>query len=545
MTQDYYEEEVYEEGFEEGPYVDDAEIQRILAEYHRKQMIENMTGPGVSLVLHVIFLTLMFVFIVTKPRRMEPPIVVEMTEIEEVELEPEVIEEIEEIEEETLEEEAPTTEPSDAPSEQVGAEDSLLDVSDDAPMTDDNVDADEVLDVVRTDSPLKFTGPLGGRSNAGRRNAVRKYGGSSRGQRAVNRALRWLAKVQNEDGSWGENNGHQQAFTGIALLVFLAHGETPLSEQYGKTVQNAMRWLAYYANSEDLKKKTSKKHGGAYGHGMAAYAISEAYAMTKIPFMQTAMENAIAIIVDGQQANGGFGYGYEPKRWDMSVAGWQMQALKAARVAGSTNPKLLDAIKKSIHFCRTTADAKGGYGYANNEGGNASGAKDNMTGVGIVALQLLGAGRDGSVQDAMDTVKTKRLEAYTEIKTNPAKWDEIGGKYLYGFYYDTQAVFNSQDTGEGKNLWKQWRAVFESVLIRAQNPEGYWQCTGHRYLGEKLDGRIFATCLSALQLEVYYRYLPTFDIKKMDKAAKEDQIGIGNVGAGDDAGGDGLVIEID
>ncbi len=538
MTQEYYEEEVYEEGFEEGPYVDDAEIQRILAEYHRKQMIENMTGPGVSLVLHVIFLTLMFVFIVTKPRRMEPPIVVEMTEIEEVELEPEVIEEIEEIEEETLEEEAPTTEPSDAPSEQVGAEDSLLDVSDDAPMTDDNVDADEVLDVVRTDSPLKFTGPLGGRSNAGRRNAVRKYGGSSRGQRAVNRALRWLAKVQNEDGSWGDRN--QAAFTGIALLVFLAHGETPLSEQYGKTVQNAMRWLAYYANGEQMNKSR------AYSHGIAAYAISEAYAMTKIPFMQTAMENAITRIIDGQFPNGGFNYRYKgAPRWDMSVSGWQFQALKAARVAGSTNPKLLDAIKKSIHFCRTTADAKGGYGYANEKGGNAGGARPNMTGVGIVALQLLGAGTDGSVRDAMDTVKTKRLEAYAEIKANPAKWDEIGGKNLYGFYYDTQAVFNSQNTGEGKALWKEWRAVFESVLIRAQNPEGYWECPSKDYFNATLNGRVFATCLSALQLEVYYRYLPTFDIKKMDKAAKEDQIGIGNVGAGDDAGGGGLVIEID
>ncbi len=537
MTQEYYEEDPqFEEGLEEGPYVDDAEIQRILAEYHRKQMIENMTGPGVSLVLHVIFLTLMFVFIVTKPRRTEPPIVVEMTEIEEVELEPEVIEEIEEIEEETLEEEAPTTEPSDAPSDQVGAEDSLLDVSDDAPMTDDNVDADEVLDVVRTDSPLKFTGPLGGRSNAGRARAVRKYGGSGRGQRAVNRALRWLAKVQNEDGSWGTNE--QAAYSGIALLVFLAHGETPLSEQYGKTVQNAMRWLAYYANGEQMNRSR------AYSHGIAAYAISESYAMTKIPFMQTAMENAIARIIDGQFPNGGFNYRYGgAPRWDVSVAGWQFQALKAARVAGSTNPKLIDSIKKSILFLRKTAYMSGKFGYSG--GKENAHSKPNMTGIGTVSLQLLGVGQCAEVKSCLDTIAKDRFEKYQEIKENPAKWDDVGGQNLYGFYYDTQAVFNSQNNGQGKARWKAWRPVFESVLIRAQNPEGYWEATKGHGNGVDLNGRIFATCLSALQLEVYYRYLPTFDIDKMDKAAEADQVGINNVGAGDGGGGNGLVIEID
>jgi peptide/nickel transport system substrate-binding protein len=69
---------------------------------------------------------------------------------------------------------------------------------------------------------------------------VKKFGGSGGGVNSVNKALMWLARVQNADGSWGNQS---PAHTGMALLTFLAHGETPLSEQYGNTVQKAMKWL--------------------------------------------------------------------------------------------------------------------------------------------------------------------------------------------------------------------------------------------------------------------------------------------------------------
>jgi hypothetical protein len=516
--------------FEESAIVTEEDIANILGEYHKKQLIENVIGPSVSLVFHVVLLITMLIFIVTDRKRLEPPIMVQIVELEEIILEPEVLEEIKEVEEVT-EEEAPVVDPTEAPSESVGAIDSLLDVSDDAPMTDDSVDADELLDVVRTESVLKYSGPLGGRTAAGRAGGVKKYGGSKGGQLAVNKALRWLAKVQNADGSWGSNS---PAHTGIALLVFLAHGETPLSEQYGKTVQMAMRWLANYATDE--KTMSSGIRGQrAYGHGIATYAISESYAMTKIPFMQTAMERAVDVIVKGQQPGGGFDYAYaKGERWDLSVSGWQFQALKAARVAGSTNEGIKKAIEESIKFMRKTAYANYTFGYT------SAGGSSNLTGAGTVGLQLLGAGASPEVKGAIGHINSKRYELYNSVADKPQDWMEVSEKCLYGWYYDTQAIFNAQDTGSGKSDWKKWREVFEKVLIRAQNPEGYWETKGH-IGGADIPGRVLATCFSALQLEVYYRYLPTFDIKKMDEAAAQDSAGIDAVGAGSG----GLVIEID
>jgi len=540
-------EEVYWEEEDDG--LTEEELRQILDNYQKKIVVENLCGPGLSMVIHLVVLTMMFVYLVTKPRLIQPDIEVTVTEIETVELEKEVIEEINEVEEEVADEEAPSNEPTEAPADAIGAEDSLVDVSDDAPMTDDDVDADELLDVVRTDSPLKFSGPLGGRSAAGRKRMVKKFGGTPGGQKAVNRALRWLASVQNENGSWGNGNT-QSAHTGLALLVFLAHGETPLSEQYGRTVQNAMRWLANYANDPGLSKKVMRRPHG-YAHGIATYAISESYAMTKIPFLQTAMENSVACVIDGQQTNGGFDYGYSKgPRWDMSVSGWNFQALKAARVAGSTNEKLKDAIKKSIKFCRVTGyyrtgSAGSGFGYANDKGGKANSAKANMTGVGTVALQLLGAGKISEVKNALETIHDKRFEKYKEVFDKPGNWNKTGGDCLYGWYYDTQAVFNSQSDGSGKAKWRAWHGVFEKVLIRAQNIEGYWETDGQHGIGKSdIPGRVLATCLAALQLEVYYRYLPTFNIKKMDAAADKDLAAgdIDNVGAAENGG---LIIEID
>ncbi|MFM7866693.1 MAG: hypothetical protein ACKPHU_20985, partial [Planctomycetaceae bacterium] len=52
-----------------------------------------------------------------------------------------------------------------------------------------------------TEIPV-MKGEFGGRSEAGRRAAVKKFGGSADSERAVNSGLTWLQKIQKKDGSW-------------------------------------------------------------------------------------------------------------------------------------------------------------------------------------------------------------------------------------------------------------------------------------------------------------------------------------------------------
>ena len=55
------------------------------------------------------------------------------------------------------------------------------------------------------------------------------------------KALRWFKTVQRRDGSWG--GSHQVAQTGLVLLAYLGHCETPLSEEFGEAVTNGMVYL--------------------------------------------------------------------------------------------------------------------------------------------------------------------------------------------------------------------------------------------------------------------------------------------------------------
>jgi hypothetical protein len=483
-------EEIYEGELE--AEVQDVDVAAILASYRAKKMREHMVGPGVSFVFHIIVLLCLAFFVKAKVIHEEPAIEVIVEEVEIVELEEPQIEEIEDVVEEEFTDTAPSLE-VEAPTPTETTDAAIEDVSDEAPESDDDMEMEEVLDIAPISTPLKLSGLYGGRSAAGRSGQVRRFGGSAAGQDAVLRALRWLAKVQMDNGAWESNT----ALSGLALLCFLAHGDTPLSEEFGLTVQKAMQWLAGMMPADGTGMKGG--HGGVYNHGIATYAISEAYGMTQIPFLKTAMENGLSVIVKGQQRGGGWNYNYDDKgRWDLSVAAWQMQAIKAGYVAGADVPGLHETVKKAIRF---TKSAQKGYTF----GYSSPGGNGNLTGAGTVCLQLLGAKDSKEMLNGTEYVMDKRLKLYEAARNN----FKAQGKPVYGWYYDTQAAFQAQGA-----QWKAWRKVFEPVLIQNQHRDGYWVMKGGHNVGSPLAEDVYHTTLCCLQLEVYYRYLPSFQLTK-------------------------------
>ena len=115
---------------------------------------------------------------------------------------------------------------------------------------------------VRNDiqSPLVMKGLFQGRSAGGRAAALKNYGGQwgQYTEIAVIKALEWLKRKQNPDGSWGPN---KTAMTGLGLLTFLAHGETTSSEKYGQTVEKAIRFLISQQDAEGRFCKTDDQPG--------------------------------------------------------------------------------------------------------------------------------------------------------------------------------------------------------------------------------------------------------------------------------------------
>lgn len=469
----------------------DEQIFSILQEYRVKKFRESCIGPSISLLFHIVLLLLLSFLVLDKKNEINKQYEVEIVQLKEKEIDKKIEVEIEEVKNEKVDIPDPVSF-SQSVSPEMTNEISVEDNSNDVPETEDNLEMEDVLDVINNPTPLKMSGLYGGRTKSGIISASKKYGATNAGQDSVDRALTWLAKVQLENGSWENNPAH----SGLALLCFLAHGETPLSDTYGVTVQKSIQWLATNMPENNMWNR-------AYSHAIATYAIAEAYGVTQIPFLVSPMESGIEVILKGQQSNGGFDYYYKKgERWDVSVTGWQMQAMKAAYIAGSTNPNLQNGIEKVISFMKSSAYSNSKFGYTSS--GNGS---QNMTGIGNVGLQLLGEGQSKEVVESSKWIFDNRTKSLDEALIN---W-ESGSSHLYGWYYDTQAIFQFYNN---KKEWDIWKNKFQTLLVRNQHQEGYWTFTkdSHGIGGDTLSGKILSTTLCCLQLEVFYRYLPTFKI---------------------------------
>jgi hypothetical protein len=352
-------------------------------------------------------------------------------------------------------------------------------------------------------SPIKTREFISLRTREGRGQALAKQGACAGTDDAVLLALRWLKKYQESEGKWtaasgggpaGAHGKASPAMTGLALLTFLAHGETTESEEFGPTVERAIRWLIENQTPDGRFKESD---GNEYSLPIAAYALAESFSLVKAPAIKDAAEKAIAVIVKGQHACGMWNYKCAPgDRNDTSYSGWCAQALKAAVMA----QLYVDGLKEAA--CRAGIGFKtnygpGGFGYT------GPGRSLTLTGVGVLCMQLLGAGNDPAVRDGLAT-----LEAAT------CDWQNPMSNALYAWYYITQAKFHA-----GHETWKKWDRQFAPtllknlVIVKNAIPDvegrlvdiGYWPS-----VGKAEHGLVYNTTLCALQLTVYYRYLPTY-----------------------------------
>ena len=332
-----------------------------------------------------------------------------------------------------------------------------------------------------------------GRSADGRKDALATYGGAwgQYTEVAVIKALEWLKKKQNADGSWGPN---KTAMTGLALLTYLAHGETTSSTNYGPTVEKAIRFLMAQQDADGFfaRSKDSGEGGDptVYAHGIATYAISEAYGLIRIPSLKLVLEKAVQVILNGQQPTGGWNYRFSKSgRRDTSVSGWMIQALKSAYIAGAENPGLREAMEKAVADLRAVHNSDTGrFGYTDKNGGSIG-----CTGIGVLCMQLLGHAADKEVRQGLQALKEASV-----------KWDseQKEGWPLYEWYYITQAKFH-----QGGTTWSNWNSSFAKAYVKAQNADGSWPPAAQSEAG---IGPVYSTTFAALTLQVYYRFLPTY-----------------------------------
>ncbi len=390
--------------------------------------------------------------------------------------------------------------PADEPRDEAGS-DSTADTD-----TPPGSNAERVADA--SDMPPTHTVPetYADRIGTRRAAAAAARGGSPETERAVQAALVWLAANQSSDGRWnaarhGAGRGrsgtgqHDAAVgsradhgvTGLATLAFLGAGNTHQEGPFAANVARGIRFLAERQRPDGSLAGDAEFFAALYCHGMATIAVAECAAMSRDENLLPVLEQAIRHTLTLQHpVTGGWRYA-AGDRGDTSQLGWQVMALAAARNAGLAGLESAEAGARGFLASVSSGTAGGMAAYRLGERPSVA-----MTAESLFCRILLGMPADHPAA----------AEAISVLARSPPSSSTYN---IYTWYYATLASFHA-----GGPQWDGWNQRLQGALLPFQHrsggpldgswdPDPVWG--GH-------GGRVYATALAALTLEVYYRYLP-------------------------------------
>ena len=364
-----------------------------------------------------------------------------------------------------------------------------------------------------------------GRSDGqNRAKLLKKHGGNAQTESAVEKALDYLASVQNPNGSWGTSDsfktGDAAALSSLALLAFFSHGENFQSKKYGKTIRKGCDFLIELSNTPNIEYA-----GKGFGHAILTYALAEGFAVTGSFSLRNSLERRMRYIISHQNSFGSFAINYDNSpqapptekqlenplfreivvgepNCDLSLLGWHIQAMTAAKNAGLQIDGQDRALTLALEALVKIHQAdKGGFSQGINM--KRFPHSDDMTPVGLLGMFFLNARSSSPAKHAARILKKMQMP----------KWKNGGNFPIYRWYYQTQVLFQLEK-GRGKR-WDAWNENLKNELVKAQSPDGSWSMPAGDNsfrVKDKTDLSIYSSSLCSLMLQVYYRYLPSYSI---------------------------------
>jgi prenyltransferase beta subunit len=197
---------------------------------------------------------------------------------------------------------------------------------------------------------------------------------------------------------------------------------------------------------------------------------------------------AARLILDAQAVDknerhaGGWRYQPDSRESDLSVTGWQLLALRAAKDVGCDVPA--ESIDRAVEYVRRCQVADGGFAYQP-EGSTSA----TRCGTGILALEICGSHQAPEALAAADKVLAQPLSPRDQY-------------FYYGAYYCGVGMFKI----DGRH-WDETKDPLFDELLGRQTDDGSWLAEQG---SEQSTGKVYCTSLAILALAVEYRYLPIY-----------------------------------
>lgn len=183
-------------------------------------------------------------------------------------------------------------------------------------------------------------------------------------------ALNWIAAQQHDNGGWAHDPSNDAKTsvraTSLALLPFLAAGQTHRSGEYQKTVERGLGYLKT-AGQATPKGLDLSDNGNAISQAWATLVLSEAYALSQDEPLKALAQKSADFLASTQHEGGGWRLDstQEP---DLETTMWAAFALRASHLAH------LDVPRESVQELIAYLDDR-----ASNDGATYSDAGGNPT----------------------------------------------------------------------------------------------------------------------------------------------------------------------
>ena len=323
----------------------------------------------------------------------------------------------------------------------------------------------------------------------------------SQTRRMIDRALDYLYRHQNPDGSWTDIVGRKVhnsywgtaaphvGVTGLAGIAFLAGGTLPGQGVRGDYCTAVRKALDFVIRQTEANGFIAANGSRMYSHAFATLFLAEALGTGFFPDdqrLQETLKRSVRLIVRAQNEEGGWRYLPNAIDSDMSVTVCQVFALRAARNAGIKVPR--ETIDRAIDYVKESFDAdEGGFKYQIDRRFRGARSRHSfaLTACGVATLYGAGEYDAQEIRRGLQYLWDRRPQPHLASR----RFD-----FFYAHYYAVQAAYQA-----GGAYWTRWYEDVKNQLRKTQQSDGSWK---------DLVGPCYGTAMAAIILQMPNQYLP-------------------------------------